>query len=159
MSKTKTRMTLAGVLVSCALGLVALKVAWATPGRQITTTIFSGPVLLGEIDVNTEARSHEVEIKTKGRSDVYIVHNRIAPGGHTGWHSHLGPSIISVVAGEATEYHEDDPVGTVYPAGTAFVDDGQGAHIVRNEGTSDLELIAFQILPLGATRRIDEPAP
>jgi hypothetical protein len=28
-----------------------------------------------------------------------------------------------------------------------------------NEGSTDLELVAFQIIPAGATRRIDEPAP
>jgi hypothetical protein len=32
-------------------------------------------------------------------------------------------------------------------------------HLFANEGTTDLELIAFQLLPFGATRRIDEPAP
>jgi hypothetical protein len=36
---------------------------------------------------------------------------------------------------------------------------GDGAHIVVNEEDTVLELIAFQILPAGAPRRIDEPAP
>jgi outer membrane biosynthesis protein TonB len=90
---------------------------------------------------------------------VYVVHNRIAPGGDTGWHSHAGPSIISVRAGRATEYHGDDPVGTVHAAGTAFVDDGRHAHLIRNEGKDDLELVAFQILPRGAERRVDQPQP
>jgi hypothetical protein len=40
-----------------------------------------------------------------------------------------------------------------------FVDEGTHAHIVVNEGTTDLVLVAFQILPRGAPRRIDEPAP
>jgi len=102
-----------------------------------------------------------VKIKTEGVSDVYVVYNRIAPGGHTGWHSHPGPSIISVKSGTATEYHGEDPnAAIVHFAGSSFVDDGQGAHIIRNESTTDiLELVAFQILPSGAQRRIDEPAP
>ena len=37
--------------------------------------------------------------------------------------------------------------------------DGDHAHIVVNEGDTDLVLVAFQILPVGAPRRIDEPAP
>ena len=90
---------------------------------------------------------------------MYFVRNVIAPGGHTGWHSHPGPSIISVVAGEATAYEGDDPEGAVYSAGTAFGDTGDHAHIIRNEGTGNLELIAFQILPEGAPRRIDQPQP
>ena len=69
-------------------------------------------------------------------------------------------SIISVVSGQATEYRNDDPNGVVHAAGTAFVDEGgDHAHIVVNEGTTDLVLVAFQVLPTGAPRRIDVPAP
>ena len=159
MTVSKTKLMLVGVFVACAFGGIALRFAWATPGSGITTTIISGPVLLGEVDVKSQSDINSVKIKTKGLSDVYVVRNTIAPGGHTGWHSHPGPSIISVVSGQATNYHDDDPTGTVYHAGTAFVDDGEHAHIVRNEGSTDLVLVAFQILPLGAPRRIDEPAP
>ena len=48
---------------------------------------------------------------------------------------------------------------TLYLA-TAFVDEGGNhAHNIVNEGTTDLVLVAFQVLPQGAPRRIDEPAP
>jgi quercetin dioxygenase-like cupin family protein len=153
----KSKTMLGAAVVASAFGGIAIGVAWATPGSGITTTIIAGPTQLGEIDVKSE--SDDVKIKTRQPSDIYVVHNRIAPGGHTGWHSHPGPSIISVVSGQATEYHDDDPNGTVHNAGTAFVDDGEHAHIVKNEGDADLVLVAFQILPVGATRRIDEPAP
>lgn len=151
---------LAALCVACVVGAAALGIARATPGVGIATLIVSGPIALDAVDVRTESEINEVELKTKGLSDVYVVHNTVIPGGHTGWHSHLGPSIVSVRAGTATEYHSDDP-GTphVYPAGSSFVDAGQHAHLVRNEGTTNLELVAFQILPRGATRRIDQPAP
>ncbi len=137
-----------------------MRVAWATPGKTISTTIISGPVLMDEVHVVSESPGHGVMIKTRGLSDVYVVQNKILPGGHTGWHSHPGPSIISVVSGQATEYHDDDPnTPFVHPEGTAFIDDGEGAHIIVNEGNTDLVLVAFQILPEGAPRRIDEPAP
>lgn len=159
MSKVKKRIA-AVVFAGCSLGLVAWKVAWATPQAGVATTILTGgPIALNEIDMHSGDGDHQVKIKTKRLSDVYIVRNIIAPGGHTGWHSHPGPSIISVVAGEATAYEADNPEGFVIPAGTAFVDSGDHAHIIRNEGTTDLELIAFQVLPEGAPRRIDEPAP
>jgi len=160
MSKSKWKLMLAGVLVASAFGGIAIGIAWATPGSGISTTIVAGPSLLEGIKVKSESEINEFEIKTKGFSDVYVVHNRIVPGGHSGWHSHPGPSIISVVSGTATEYHGDDPLTPhVHLAGTCFVDDGQHPHIVRNEGTTDLVLVAFQILPFGAPRRIDEPAP
>ena len=156
------KLMLAGGFVACAFGGFALGLAWATTGSGITTTFVVGPTpaLLDEIHVVSETPDHGVMIKTRELSDVYVVKNVIVPGGHTGWHSHPGPSIISVMSGQATEYHGDDP-GTpiVHPVGTAFVDDGSGAHIIVNEGTTELVLVAFQILPHGATRRIDEPAP
>ena len=160
MSKMKLKLMLTGVFIACAFGGFGIGIAWATPGQGITTTIVAGPSVLGEVHLNSGSEINDVKIKTKGLSDVYVVHNRIVPGGHTGWHSHPGPSIISVVSGQATEYRDDDPFGTVHPAGTAFVDEGgEHAHIVVNEGNTDLVLVAFQVLPLGAPRRIDKPAP
>ena len=161
MNKMSWKLSFAGAFVACACGLIAWKIAWATPGSLITTTILAGPSLLaGPLKVKSESEINEYEVEAKGFSDVYVVHNKIAPGGHTGWHSHPGPSIVSVVSGTATEFHADDPLTPhVHPAGTCFVDDGDGAHIVRNLGTTDLVLVAFQVLPVGATRRIDEPAP
>jgi quercetin dioxygenase-like cupin family protein len=151
---------LAGLFVVCAFGGIALRFAGATPGQGIMTTIISGPVVLDEIHLNSRSDINDVKIKTQGLSDVYVVYNKLAPGGHTGWHSHPGPSIISVKSGVASEYRSDDPNPVFHAAGTAFVDEGgDHAHIMVNEGTTDLELVAFQILPLGAPRRIDVPAP
>lgn len=158
-SKLKSKRMMVGALIVGAFGGIALRIAWATPNVGLTTTIISGPVALDEIHLNSQGEAHDVKIKTNGVSDVYVVHNRIVPGGHTGWHSHPGPSIISVVSGQATDYHDDDPNGTVHAAGTAFVDAGTHKHRIVNEGETDLVLVAFQILPVGAPRRIDEPAP
>lgn len=156
MSKLKSKLMLGVAVLGCAL--IAWRVAWATTGQGIVTTIISGPTQLPEIDVKSGA--DDVKIKTKQLSDVYVVLNTIAPGGHTGWHSHPGPSIISVKAGTATEYHGDEPnTPHVHAAGSSFVDDGEHSHIVRNEGNTPLELVAFQILPAGAPRRIDQPQP
>jgi quercetin dioxygenase-like cupin family protein len=152
---------LAGGLVTCAVAGFAVGLAWATPGSGISTTIIAGPTMLDE-DVHIQAKSdiNDVEFKHKGLSDVYVVYNKLVPGGQTGWHSHPGPSIVSVVSGTATDYRSDDPDPIVIPAGTVFVDEGgDHAHRVVNEGTTDLILVAFQIIPFGAQRRIDVPAP
>jgi len=154
------RRLLAPGLVACAVGGFVAGLAWATPGQGITTTIISGPTELDAIHIKSASDVNEVDLKTKGLSDVYVVQNVILPGGNTGWHSHPGPSIVSVVSGTATEYRSDDPDPAVYAAGTAFVDEGgDHAHIVMNQGSDNLVLVAFQILPTGAPRRIDVPAP
>ena len=159
-NKMPAKSMLAGVLVLCALSVVSLRFAWATPGQGVVTTILTGPVQLDEIELRSISLDHQVRVKTKGYSDVYIVHNRVAPGGQTGWHSHPGISFITVKSGQATEYHGDDPLTPhVYGAGNGLVEEAGGVHNIRNEGDVDLELVAFQILPYGATRRIDEPQP
>jgi quercetin dioxygenase-like cupin family protein len=141
--------------------LATAGVAMATPGSGIATTNISVG-LFETIDVKTHVGQHKVKIDTKGPSDVYVVSNVIAPNGHTGWHTHPGPSLITVKAGAVTAYEGDDPTcsPTVYTAGQGFVDPGDGhVHILRNEGSVAAETIAVQLLPQGAVRRIDVPAP
>jgi hypothetical protein len=144
-----------------AVSLASAGVALATTGSGITSTNLSVG-LFEDLRVKTHVGGHKVMIDTKGPSDVYIVHNLIVPGGHTGWHTHPGPSLITVKAGTITAYDGDDPTcsPTVYTAGQGFVDAGDGhVHILRNESSVNAETIAVQLLPQGAVRRIDAPAP
>jgi quercetin dioxygenase-like cupin family protein len=100
--------------------------------------------------------------ETKEESDVYVTRNAIAVGGHSGWHTHPGPSLIIVTLGEIMAYDADDPpcTPTRYRAGAGFVDPGDGhVHLLRNESGAPAETVAVQFLPKDATRRIDAPAP
>ncbi|HJQ95240.1 MAG TPA: hypothetical protein VJ935_05965 [Acidimicrobiia bacterium] len=150
------------LILGIVLAVATSATVMATPGSMITTNIIS----LGqfeEIDVKSnDALPHQVRVKTKGSSDVYVVSNTFAPGGHSGWHTHAGPSLITVQSGTITAYDGDDPSCTaqVYEAGTGFIDSGDGhVHLLRNEGTVNAVTIAVQILPAGADRRIDAPNP
>jgi quercetin dioxygenase-like cupin family protein len=157
----KLNWMLAVALVACAIGGFAIGIAWATPGRGITSTTIVGPVRLGEGHVKSESDVNEIEFEAQRASDLYVVHNKIVPGGHTGWHSHPGISFVMVRAGTLSEYHEDDPNAepTVYSAGTCLVEPAGRVHLLANEGETDLELVAFQIIPRGAPRRIDADQP
>jgi hypothetical protein len=100
--------------------------------------------------------------KTKGDSDLYVQTNTWQPGGTTGWHSHPGHSLIIVTAGTVTDYEGDDPNCTphVYTQGMGFVDPGgDHVHMVRNEGKVMGSTIAVQLIPAGASRKIDAPDP
>jgi hypothetical protein len=136
----------------------------ATPGSGVTTTIL-GKSLFNEIDINAHtipADLWQARIKTQGLSDVYVVDNKFAVGSTTGWHSHPGPSLVLVTAGTLTNYSSDDPTCApqVYTVGQSFVDPGGGdSHMVRNEGSVAAEDIAVQLLPMGAVRKTDAPAP
>ena len=94
----------------------------------------------------------------------------IAPGGHTGWHSHPGPVVVLIKSGQMSFYDSEDPTCTVrtYSAGDSFVDRGQGhVHIANNQGNVDLVLWAtyFDVPPVdpsvpgSGAFRIDAPDP
>ena len=113
------------------------------------------------LEAKTLTPQWQARIDTKGATDVYVVENRIAPGGTFGWHSHPGPSIVVIKTGELTLYHGDDPscAPTRVPAGKGFVDDGGDVHLVRNEGTVETVVYVTSLVPQGAARRIDAPDP
>lgn len=150
------------LLTACAFVLtVAGWPVLATPGSGATVVTLV-KTLFEEIDAKTHFGGHKAEIRTKGLSDVYVLSVTIAPGGQTGWHTHPGPSIVSVKSGVATYYEAEGGacVARIYPAGTGFVDPGDDhVHNLRNEGPGNLEVIGFQILPAGAPARIDAPQP
>jgi quercetin dioxygenase-like cupin family protein len=103
-----------------------------------------------------------LKTKVKGDSDLYVTQHTFPVGAYTGWHTHPGPSLITVISGELTVYEADScntPI--VYHAGESFTDIGCGdVHLVRNEGTVCAVDVAVQIVPHGQPRRIeaDQPA-
>ena len=149
-------------LMVCGLSAVlgSSGLALATPASPGFVSNPLGPTTFDSLHV-VNAGDANVQIKTKGDVDIWIVTNTVSPGAHSGWHTHPGPSLVTVQSGTATYYEGDDPTCTPQRVekGEGFVDEG-GAHVhlVRNEGTEDLVLIATQILPVGAPRRIDGPA-
>jgi len=100
--------------------------------------------------------------RTKGASDLYVQNNVWQPGGSTGWHTHPGHSLIVVTGGTLTVYEGNDPdcKPEVYTAGMGFVDPGgDHVHLIRNEGAEPASTVAVQLIPAGATRRIDAADP
>jgi hypothetical protein len=155
----------AGMMVTA---LFHARPAMATPPSGFTsTTIAKGQ--FGEIKVFNQfippKNNGNLWLSlqtTKGLSDGSVLNNVWQPGGSTGWHTHLGHTLIIVTAGTVTQYQGDDPTctPTVYTAGMAFVDQGgDHVHIVRNEGTVEAQVIAVRLIPAGQPGRIDAPDP
>ena len=160
MCSRKAKLFLTGTAVACTVVGLTWRFAWATPGDGIIITPIAGPGMMEAVNTKSLSPDHQARLSTKGVSDVYFAHISIPPGGHGGWHSHPGPSVLSVESGTASIYHGHDPATPhVYDEGSAFVEDAGMVHIVVNEGDTELELVVMQIVPLGAPRRIDEPAP
>ena len=153
------RSTLGRALVLGLVGAIAsIGIAAATPGSGAVGTILSVGTLPAGVKV------HNDDLKLSTRDDVQVVTQTItiAPGGHTGWHSHPGPVFVTISAGTMTFYDADDPTCTpgTYATGDSFVDQGGGhVHIARNEGAVNLVLYATYLVPVGAAIRTDVPNP
>ena len=148
-------------MVLSAIGTLIAVPAMATDPIGVTTTILAGPSSFTGIGVHLRTDDWKIRLETNATTDVYVVDNVFDPNGNTGWHTHPGPSLVTVIAGTLTVYEGDDPLCTphVYPAGTGFVDKGGDVHLVRNEGTIPAEDIATQLVPAGADRKIDATDP
>jgi len=116
----------------------------------------------------------DIKFKVQGEERQEVIHVRdaqetvmqqivIAPGGSTGWHSHPGPAVALVKAGELTLYSSEDPTctGRTYTSGQAFVDSGQDhVHIARNLSQSPAEVwVTYFDVPPGGPFRIDAADP
>lgn len=94
---------------------------------------------------------------TSGPSDVIIQDVVYAPGGHTGWHSHPGILLSSVVAG-SIEWYDSRCQKHVYNAGDSLTE-STATHYVRNVGSVNAHFMVTYLIAHGQPRRIDEPAP
>ena len=157
------------LLVSAAAaGLLILAVAAPALGTP-SAGVLSAPILArgdftDRVDVKIKyGTSHGVGVaNAPDAGEVVVQEITIAPNGTTGWHSHPGPVVVVVKSGALT--FVDAEMGactqTTYPAGTAFVDPGQGhAHMAYNtSSTANLVLVATYFdVPVGGSPRIDVP--
>lgn len=141
--------------------LVIAATALATDGSGVTSTSLAQGTLEA-VDVKVKTDDWKLQLKTKGLSDLTVTEIRVVPGGHFGWHSHPGASLVIVKSGTSTFYSGDDPDCTpqVHPANTAYVDPGGVVHTARNESTTEeLVLLVTRLVPNGAAPRISEPDP
>ncbi|SRR6266568_6362007 len=165
MRNSLLRWALCAMAVAVVVSVLNMPALATDPVGFTSTTLGTGP--FGALDVSaffipSKGQPWLALVKTKGKSDGYVLNNAWDVGGDTGWHTHSGPTLIIVTAGTITHYDGDDPTCTphVYTAGMTFVDEGGGhVHIVRNEGDVPAVAYAFRLVPSGQPGRIDAPDP
>ena len=170
---------------------VGAVIASATPGAGVSGPVLSRGqvdqrVILGEpvsrtvtrkVRVRVAGRTYSRRVRVRVRSVRPLIECRLtrrcdsalqqvtlAPGGHTGWHTHPGPTFVMVKEGEGTLYHGSgsDCQGHRYGPGTGFFQPTEDVHTLRNEGSSTLVVHAFYLLPPGTPStaiRTDQPQP
>lgn len=99
----------------------------------------------------------QLQLQAQGPTDFYVNQLVIAPGGHSGWHSHPGVLIGAVTAGSIDFYDSNCRKRTVN-AGDVYLENSE-PHAIINNGTTNAELTIGFIVKRSAARRIDESAP
>ena len=111
---------------------------------------------IGDVPVSALVRA-----VTPDGADVFIQHVRLGANGATGWHTHPGPAIVTVVQGAVT--YEDAAANScqdvTYTAGHGFVDRGFG-HVHRAiAGADGVDFYVVYILPPGSQTHVIPASP
>ena len=144
------------LILSTAAALVVVGVALAshvTPADPATvpTGFLVAHNSIGDVPVSALARA-----VTPDGADVFIQHVRLGANVTTGWHTHPGPALVSVVSGSLT--YEDAAANrcrdAAYAAGQGFVDRGFG-HVHRAiAGADGVDFYVVYILPPGSPTHV-----
>ncbi len=108
----------------------AAKPALTEPPSFTVAVGFTPTVLsrgnLGTYHIQSKAGDYDAELKSHDNTDIVVAKIVVTPGGHSGWHYHPGPVLVTVASGTITFYMGDDPTCSphVHPAGTTFFENG-----------------------------------
>lgn len=151
------------------VGLVALGVgligsAVATPVISATAETARGPLVDRPLHVNWRfGPGTHVKLQTQGAVEIAAQRIVIAPGGTLGWHSHPGPTVVTILRGTMSFYHAEDCTQEIeYGPGTSFSNLPDEIHMARNEGSEELVVFAtyfVQAQTPPVALRIDQPSP
>jgi quercetin dioxygenase-like cupin family protein len=117
----------------------------------VPTGFLAAHNVIGYVPVSALARA-----VTPDGTDVFIQHVRLGPNAPTGWHTHPGPAIVTVVNGALT-YQDAEANGCInvtYAAGEGFVDRGFG-HVHRAiAGVDGADFYVVYLLPPGSVTHV-----
>lgn len=97
------------------------------------------------------------KLLTSGPANFQVVDVTLLPQGRTGWHSHPGILLISLVSG-SLEWYDSQCIKHVYNAGDSWTENTE-IHDVRNIGAANAHFTVTYVIANGQPRRIDQPQP
>ncbi|HVL53135.1 MAG TPA: cupin domain-containing protein [Vitreimonas sp.] len=152
---TDTRPLKAAAAMAAGLLMLSAALVSASPGSGVTATIRADGTVAGATNV---VIPNSIKLQAKHGLRVVNQELTIAPAGHTGWHSHPGPALVTVKSG-LFRYQAADCSYVDYGPGETVVDPGGGVvHIGRNVGAGTLELDVTYLVPPATGLRIDAVA-
>jgi len=150
------------IVVAIVAALAGGSVAFAAHVMQVDPATVPTGFLAVHNEIDDVPVSALARAAASGGADVFVQHARLEPNTATGWHTHPGPALVSVVRGSLT--YEDAAAnqcrGITYAAGQGFVDRGFG-HVHRAvAGNEGVDFYVTYVLPPGSeTHVISAAAP
>ncbi len=160
---TRTRKTAAVLAMAALAGLTS----WTGPAGA---TSQAGVSVVPDSTVKAIVTEEPIRINMHRGTEVTTRRIRVEVGGHTSWHYHPGPHLVTVARGRVTVYETDcTPRGT-YEAGTGFFDPGSAKprhiHALYNavddeaDGDGEAEVVITDFREQGGKLAVDaDPQP
>ena len=153
----------AGIPTLVALGVAA---GLATPpvgfvvnqilAQGATSTNISEHVQIAK-DLNGTVDPWQAQVQAQGATDTYVQHLVLAPGGYSGWHSHPGILVATLVGG-SVDFYDANCQKTSYTAGQVYFEAAQ-PHAIINRGSENADIYLAYLIKHGQPRRIEADAP
>jgi quercetin dioxygenase-like cupin family protein len=127
------------IIAFFAMLALVVAVALATPPAGIIfNNILSKGVASDELGEKVKIDDWKVSLQTKGSSDFYIQDVAIAPGGYSGWHTHPGVYVGTVLTGSIDFYDENCNLRT-FTVGDVWTENDK-LHAIANHGNVDTRM-------------------
>ncbi len=146
------------------LGISAVALATPPSGIVLNQIVARGAALddIGEKikPGNNPAQSGEdwrLKVQTQGATDFYVQHLVVGPGGYSGWHTHPGLLIGTVVSG-SIDFYDGNCQKRSFTAGQVFTENTE-VHAIINTGSVDADLSIAYLIKHDAARRMEAAAP
>jgi quercetin dioxygenase-like cupin family protein len=158
--KPSTKMFILAALTATAA------LVWATPfsGFLVNQTIAKGGI---PDNINQQVQvpkgtadgdeAWQMQLQVQGPTDAYVQQLVVAPGGYSGWHSHPGLIIGTVISGEI-DFYDANCQSHHYTSGQVFTENNN-VHAIMNNASGNAELWLSQLIKQNSPRRIEADAP
>jgi quercetin dioxygenase-like cupin family protein len=106
---------------------------------------------------DTEDEDWQLHVRTDGTTDFYVQHLVVGPSGYSGWHTHPGLLIGTVVSG-GIDFYDANCEKRSFTAGQVFTENTQ-VHAIINRGAVNADLSIAYLIKHNLPRRIEADAP
>jgi hypothetical protein len=142
----------ATVLATPPVGFVLNQIlAQGTPSADISEHVQIAKNVDGTVD------PWQAQIQAQGATDTYVQHLVLAPGGYSGWHSHPGILVATLVGG-SVDFYNSNCQKTSYSAGQVYFEAAQ-PHAIINRGAVNADIYLSYLIKHGQPRRLEADAP